>query len=888
MKTTLSMVALVALLASGCVPSSVAEQANVTTSEKPTTRLYVRTTPAGAKIRIDGKEKPKTSPQLFDVPAGAKSMTVEVELGGHPGQRKVVVIEGGRITRVEFKFDGKPERPPSARVAPQLTRHFVRLVVDKDRMTFQGEDTNWQELPKLLEKIADRRHTVLTIARAPGKITAEQWNEAQGKAVGLVRRFDFQHLSIIGVHPLGSKGEGTRTLSEGKTEPPIEPPAAGIPARSIWDRVMNPPKGWTIEKSLIVPPDQTAAIGKKLGGPIKKLSNTIYLAHGQRVQVNVIECWTNADAEDIHKNVLATKGDPAYALELGDTIVEFVGTFDVAFAKRLARELLAPKRKPASFGPVSEQFLSEPRKAVAELLDLDTRRRATMKEFGRDDRETHRWIREQKVDVMGLVEMGGAGLMLFDVAVWENPSVDWERITAAEVRDHQALAQTEPESVAVIGEEDLSKLPRTYLFRTREGGMGVLQLVGAEGSRFVKIRYKLVQQADSSTAVVWPASGVWSCSMHPDVRLTVEGKCPICGMDLVPASAQPDSEQAVRWVVASFAKAAVEGDKGTMAELLHEKSHHLLEQIADMQEIVAAGMEPAEIDRILIRQPRALAATRLTQLDHRQYPRPVCMVYILERQGGKWVIRDVDVEDKQGLADEIRRLRDKKRDEAGAADGTKTTGQPPVEGVVLSVAGDGLVEISIGADDGLRRGHRLEVYRRSDPDGRPVYVGRIEVVKMAADKSVCRIERKLAKSPVQKGDRVRRRLLRESSSLSQGPLAGSQARREQVRTQIGLLRDTLSLYKLTLRRYPTNAEGLESLWHAPAAEADADHWSGPYFKGPPPVDPWGNPYVYRSPGKYNPDSFDLWSAGPDGIDGTDDDVGNWEPKPGRVLPGSTR
>jgi general secretion pathway protein G len=31
-----------------------------------------------------------------------------------------------------------------------------------------------------------------------------------------------------------------------------------------------------------------------------------------------------------------------------------------------------------------------------------------------------------------------------------------------------------------------------------------------------------------------------------------------------------------------------------------------------------------------------------------------------------------------------------------------------------------------------------------------------------------------------------------------------------------------------------------------------------------------------APGKHNPDTFDVWSVGPDGQDGTDDDIGNWE------------
>ena len=40
-------------------------------------------------------------------------------------------------------------------------------------------------------------------------------------------------------------------------------------------------------------------------------------------------------------------------------------------------------------------------------------------------------------------------------------------------------------------------------------------------------------------------------------------------------------------------------------------------------------------------------------------------------------------------------------------------------------------------------------------------------------------------------------------------------------------------------------------------------------------DPWGNPYVYVCPGTHNTDGYDLHSFGPDGQDGTEDDIDNW-------------
>ena len=82
----------------------------------------------------------------------------------------------------------------------------------------------------------------------------------------------------------------------------------------------------------------------------------------------------------------------------------------------------------------------------------------------------------------------------------------------------------------------------------------------------------------------------------------------------------------------------------------------------------------------------------------------------------------------------------------------KSKTPPRVDGIVLATPGKGLIEISIGSDDGLRKGHRLEVYRVSG--GSSTYVGRVEVVKTAPDRSVCKINPKFQSSRVMEGDRV--------------------------------------------------------------------------------------------------------------------------------------
>jgi hypothetical protein len=80
-------------------------------------------------------------------------------------------------------------------------------------------------------------------------------------------------------------------------------------------------------------------------------------------------------------------------------------------------------------------------------------------------------------------------------------------------------------------------------------------------------------------------------------------------------------------------------------------------------------------------------------------------------------------------------------------------GTPPkVQGLVQAVQGGGMLEISIGSDSGVQKGHKLDVYRVGATGNK--YVGRIEVLKTAPDKSVCKIIPSFQQSEVQKGDRV--------------------------------------------------------------------------------------------------------------------------------------
>ncbi|MDD3087777.1 MAG: type II secretion system major pseudopilin GspG [Candidatus Omnitrophica bacterium] len=80
----------------------------------------------------------------------------------------------------------------------------------------------------------------------------------------------------------------------------------------------------------------------------------------------------------------------------------------------------------------------------------------------------------------------------------------------------------------------------------------------------------------------------------------------------------------------------------------------------------------------------------------------------------------------------------------------------------------------------------------------------------------------------------------------------------------------LDLYEMDMGRYP---ESLDYLRVRPSG-SDAQNWKGPYIKKKP-LDPWGRPYMYKSPGEHNTESYDLYSTGSDGQANNADDVVNW-------------
>ena len=106
------------------------------------------------------------------------------------------------------------------------------------------------------------------------------------------------------------------------------------------------------------------------------------------------------------------------------------------------------------------------------------------------------------------------------------------------------------------------------------------------------------------------------------------------------------------------------------------------------------------------------------------------------------------------------------------------------------------------------------------------------------------------------------------------------ALRIQAKVQIGNFEQAIKLFYVDNGFFPSTEQGLFGLIEKPTIGRPTKRWrEGGYLeKETIPKDPWGNPYIYISPGIHNR-NFDIISYGGDGEQGgtgTDVDVGNWE------------
>lgn len=99
------------------------------------------------------------------------------------------------------------------------------------------------------------------------------------------------------------------------------------------------------------------------------------------------------------------------------------------------------------------------------------------------------------------------------------------------------------------------------------------------------------------------------------------------------------------------------------------------------------------------------------------------------------------------------------------------------------------------------------------------------------------------------------------------------AKRVKAQGDIQAFKTSLLVYQGTNGAFPSTSQGLKALITRPQDEPRPRNWTQLLTEVV--IDPWNKEYIYTQPGVHNPQSYDLYSAGPDGIPGNEDDVGNW-------------
>jgi general secretion pathway protein G len=102
----------------------------------------------------------------------------------------------------------------------------------------------------------------------------------------------------------------------------------------------------------------------------------------------------------------------------------------------------------------------------------------------------------------------------------------------------------------------------------------------------------------------------------------------------------------------------------------------------------------------------------------------------------------------------------------------------------------------------------------------------------------------------------------------------SSAKQKAAKAQIELFGTALDIFRVDVGRYPTTEEGLKALREQPSG---MEEWQGPYLPKEILLDPWGRPYIYKSPGEHG--DYDLISYGRDGVqggEGEDEDIVSWK------------
>ncbi|NQT11896.1 MAG: PEGA domain-containing protein [Planctomycetes bacterium] len=415
-----------------CLALACAAAQPVETSTEATTHLYVRTTPSGAQILLDGKEL-GTSPGVFPVKPGQRRRLV-IELDGQVAKEQQITIRDGRITRIELTLT--PPKPAADSELPPDAKVESRSVGKKVSDFPEAVDLSTPESACAAFHRACHRLDAAAVADLSWGSTArgekQFWAESSPEEVAIYNK----------------------ARMEGK-----------------------------ILEVLTYKKELAAVISRQTFPPNK--GRYLYSLRGfGRIDGK----WKSLGEERCPSLEAAAKLFSEKADRLWQSFQEERGTLAVD--------------KPLSFGPVVERVVNDDDPKLGDfLIDFDTGQVLSppVEQMKRAQQALEQWIVEAGVDAVGETKTSVRGLMGVDMIAIPISSNRWDRISPNDVAEAVDLG-TPGRPIPISGK---GELPATFIFQTREGGMGVLQILDfVEKPRGVKIRYKLVERRERKGDVV--------------------------------------------------------------------------------------------------------------------------------------------------------------------------------------------------------------------------------------------------------------------------------------------------------------------------------------------------------------------------------------------------
>jgi len=478
-------------------------------SRQPTTRIYVRTIPPGAQIELDGRQL-GTSDGLFIVPPGVRKITVEMD--GYDPEGKTVEVRDGWITRVEVRLKKRPGPEAGQPVPPNPFETTAGTGVGFGRgakLDFRIAPTRRPDEPQPIGKAKIERYLDDLKSNGPGPSWKGDgqfaWFELREdiNAETITADYDGRRYILLSNMPdevmlaadSGERAWGVKDVSLSE----VAPNSAGVAVEfdEAGSRRLAALSEANLQRHLaILVDDRVIAcpmIRSKMSGSAVITGNFDLQEVLQLMRALKVGMTQHDDAAD---SKTSGQAPPSPFETITRPPAQGDQTPPSPFETQAAGDGLS------GFDAVIERTVNEDAEDRDVFIDLDTGELMTPPAALKrdDDKAIQAWIRSHGVDALGKISPEVRGLVGFDMIIVPVVNHHWDSATRRLSAANPLLRNGSPGFPVFLRGE--GELPQTYVFKTREGGFGVLQILGfTEDPKGVKIRYKLARPKQTVRAM---------------------------------------------------------------------------------------------------------------------------------------------------------------------------------------------------------------------------------------------------------------------------------------------------------------------------------------------------------------------------------------------------